>query len=296
MRNMHGPFRDLWVVAMARTVKKIVIGRTALVGAALLGSVLAGISTAEAGSRILCTGFTQCKDRGWSDAGYRAEQSTPHWNMAAGTNCTNYVAYRLTSNGRRTARPPQTNAAHTWGAAARAAGIPVTSTPKVGSIAWWEKDVYPAKKKGHVAYVERVRADGSILVSEDNMNQAFSWRRVSKGKGWPSGFIQFPTSDGSPSGKVMGLTADDGRLDLWTAASDPDAFGRPVRYEVVLDGNLDDADAERFTFTTELFLSHRIKSVDARGETVVRVYAHNKDGTDGDDVVRLGTRTVTIGS
>ncbi|WP_162246457.1 CHAP domain-containing protein [Aeromicrobium sp. Root495] len=275
-------------------MKKIVIVRTALVGAALLGSVLAGLGPAEAGGRILCTGFTQCTDRGWSDAGYRAAQPRAHWNMTPGRNCTNYVAYRLTSNGRRTARPPHTNAAHTWGSAARASGVPVTDRPQVGSIAWWESDVYPARKKGHVAYVEQVRADGSILVSEDNMNQAFSWRRVVRGKGWPSGFLHFPTSDGSPSGKVTSVAADGGRLDLWTAASDPDAFGRPVRYEVVLDGALDDPEAERFTFTTGFFLSHRIKTVAARGSTVVRVYVHNKRGTDGEDVVRLGTRVVSI--
>lgn len=263
-------------------------------GAIAAAGVLVGIAPAEAGSRILCTGFIQCELRGRSDGGYALNRLTSFWNAASGTNCTNYVAYRLTHGGRRTARPPGTNAASTWGKAARDAGIPVTGTPQVGAIAWWASNVYPSKKKGHVAYVEAVRKDGSIIVSEDNMNHAFSWRKVTKGRGWPSGFIHFPRSDGSPFGAVTSMKSDDGRLDFWFSASDPDAFNKALRYEVIVDDHDDETKDDSWTFTSDVFVNHRIRTVQARGKVTVTVVAHNRKKTAGKPKVVLGARTVTV--
>ena len=41
---------------------------------------------------FLCTGYTACKQAGYSDAGYSANNDTMYWRMYAGHNCTNYVA------------------------------------------------------------------------------------------------------------------------------------------------------------------------------------------------------------
>jgi hypothetical protein len=60
----------------------------------------------------------------------------------------------------------------------------------VGSIAWWTDDAGTyTGSAGHVAYVERVNADGSIVVSEDNWGGTFHWKTHTAGYAWPNGFI-----------------------------------------------------------------------------------------------------------
>ena len=56
------------------------------------------------------------------------------------------------------------NAGH-WDDAARAVGVTVNRTPKVGAIA-----VNDVHKVGHVAYVNKVHGDGSFNVEEYNWN------------------------------------------------------------------------------------------------------------------------------
>ena len=53
--------------------------------------------------------------------------------------------------------------ANNWDNAAAADGYTINYTPTVGSIAQTDIGYY-----GHVAFVERVNSDGSILVSEMN--------------------------------------------------------------------------------------------------------------------------------
>lgn len=81
--------------------------------------------------------------------------------------CTWYVANR---------RPVPANwgNAYSWDEGARAAGLTVSKTPKVGSILQDEGSLYGLY---HVAYVEAVYPDGSILVSE--MNGGGGWGVVS---------------------------------------------------------------------------------------------------------------------
>lgn len=60
----------------------------------------------------------------------------------------------------------------------------------MGSIAWWTDDAGTyTGSAGHVAYVERVNADGSIVVSEDNWGGTFHWKTHTAGYAWPNGFI-----------------------------------------------------------------------------------------------------------
>lgn len=54
----------------------------------------------------------------------------------------------------------------TWAATAAGIGFSVDEVPQVGAIAHWRAGEQGAGRAGHVAYVERVNADGSVVVSE----------------------------------------------------------------------------------------------------------------------------------
>ncbi|WP_188110478.1 CHAP domain-containing protein [Aeromicrobium ginsengisoli] len=243
---------------------------------------------------VLCTGFTGCLTVGRTDGGYGTVYQQSFWSMTGGHNCTNYAAYRLT-HGRLVARPPGTNSALTWGPAAIHAGIPVDDAPVVGAVAWWDAGVGGASAtSGHVAYVEAV-LPGAVLVSEDNLNGDFRWRLMTRLDGtWPSGFIHYPESDGSPSGEFTSVTSPDaGTLDFWGSATDPDAAAGSRTYLVSLGGPRGTAGAETYTFESEYFRFHRISHVGTRGPISMFLYALNTPGTAGDDVL-LGQRDVTI--
>jgi surface antigen len=170
--------------------------RLALVG--LLGALVAGGAAlavpadAVTGTR-LCHGYDDCRARGYSDHGYEVNGGGSYWNMYVGHNCTNYVAFRLVQGGMSNLRPPadpgQSNArlsAYLWGLVY---ATRTDSNPKVGSVAWWGSGA--AGSIGHVAYVEQVDGD-SITVSEDSSSgNDFDWKRITRGQGWPTGFIHF---------------------------------------------------------------------------------------------------------
>lgn len=84
------------------------------------------------------------------------------------------------------------NASH-WGVAAKARGIHISTSPKVGAIAQWDANqsspYYPAGggtgylragAYGHVAVVTHVYADRSVIVEQYNMNgnRAYSTMHV----------------------------------------------------------------------------------------------------------------------
>jgi surface antigen len=244
---------------------------------------------------VVCTGFTGCVTMGRSDGGYGNVFQQSFWNMTAGHNCTNYVAYRLT-HGRLVARPPGTDSALTWGSAALAANVPVDDVPAVGAVAWWKAGVRGAATSGHVAYVEAI-LPGAVLVSEDNLHGDFRWRLMTRLDGtWPSGFIHYPASDGSPAGEFTSVTsAEAGTLDFWGSAMDPDATDVDRTYLVTLGGPRGTAGVEAFTFASEFFRFHRINIVGTRGPTTMYLYALNAPGTAGKDVL-LGRREATVRS
>ena len=277
MRHAHGPVRLLLgvVVALATT---------------LWAAPAQALSTS-----VLCTGFTGCLTIGRTDGGYANVYLQSFWNMTPGHNCTNYVAYRL-SHSRLVARPPGTSSALTWGAAALQAGIPVDNVPAVGDVAWWDASVGGASTAGHVAYVEAV-LPGAVVVSEDNFNGDFRWRLITTVEGaWPSGFIHYPASDGSPSGVFTSVTSPSaGELDFWGSAADPDVQGGARTYQVSLGGPRGTPGVETYTFETEFFRFHRINYVATRGPTTMYLYALNTPGSAGHDVL-LGSHDVTIRS
>lgn len=271
------------------------MGALVAVAVVMTGGVVSASPAQAASDTMLCRGFADCVREGRGHAGYAAVYRSSFWNMRPGHNCTNYIGYRLT-RGRLVARPAGAVDAGTWGAAARRAGIPVSRSPRVGSIAWWRPGFHGASSGGHVAYVEAVRADGSIVVSEDNLGGTFTWRLLTKkGGSWPSGFIRFPESDGSPAGQLLwARSAGAGALRLSGTANEPDVDAGGRRYLVTVGGPREQAGVESFSFTTPFFRFERLKTLATRGPTTIYLYALNTPGTGGTDRL-LGSRTVAIG-
>lgn len=136
-----------------------------------------------------------------SYSGYSGQRTWGYPTDAKGHNCTNYVAYRLAKNGVK--NPGNLGSGMEWDDNARKYGIPVDTTPAVGSIAAWGANSWPALRAGHVAYVERV-TNSYIEVSEDNWNGTTMIHRYDKNqRGWPDNFIHFgknSTTGSSSSG------------------------------------------------------------------------------------------------
>jgi surface antigen len=166
-------------------------------------ALLVPVSPAQAASTVLCTGYASCSDKGYSHGGYSSKQGMSYWNMYTGTNCTNYIAYRLiTTDGLPNKRPaPGVGNARDWGTAMASV---TNSTPAVGAVAWW------GRTGNHVAYIEKVVSPTEIWVSESNWSGAFDWRKITKsGSGWPDGIIHFtsPKLVNSASPTVVGAAA-----------------------------------------------------------------------------------------
>jgi surface antigen len=124
---------------------------------------------------------------------YDTQNRADRWGFTT-RQCVSFAAWRLEQG-----RHPISNKTNVWGNAyhwddaARARHIPVSSRPKVGSIAQWnanERSAYYAPNGGvgtitaggygHVAYVAKVYSDGSVLIEQYNMsgNRSYSTMRV----------------------------------------------------------------------------------------------------------------------
>ncbi len=187
-------------------------------------SLLPLTGPASAASSYLCTGYVGCKEAGYSHFGYRGASDRMWWRMYSGHNCTNYVAYRLVKGGMSAERPwSGTGMAWNWGRAKRSI---TDRKPMVGAVAWWNANAPGTGSSGHVAYVERVISDDTIVISEDSWSGDFHWRTLRRSDGrWPTGFIHFddravqmkerPVISGAPAvGETLAATA--GR---WTPAA-----------------------------------------------------------------------------
>jgi surface antigen len=137
----------------------------------------------------------------FDDYPYRSSSTSgvDAWNFY-NRQCTSFAAFRINWNGTRTGRTftnmylgEHFGDAHMWDDAARASGVAVSNTPAVGRIAQWNRNAGGVGGYGHVAYVSRVYADGSILIEEYNWHAYdYGTRRLYPGGGyWPSNFIDF---------------------------------------------------------------------------------------------------------
>ncbi|MCX6401980.1 MAG: CHAP domain-containing protein [Propionibacteriales bacterium] len=169
------------VVTSALFATFLLVGSPARVGVPL---------TPSAATTYLCSGYSGCKDAGYSDAGYGAVSSKMYWQMYSGHNCTNYAAYRVIKSGGPATRPWTGGGnASEWGL--RMASI-TDQVPNVGAIAWWGRYSNGSGSAGHVAYVEKVVSSTEIIISEDSWGGTFHWRTITKSSGrWPTGFIHF---------------------------------------------------------------------------------------------------------
>ena len=202
---------------------------------ALVGGILTlGVAApASAAVSVLCTGYDQCSARGKSNYGYEAASDNLYWRMFGGHNCTNYVAYRLVKAGMSNLRPWVGGAdGRYWGGS----NDEITDkVPVKGAVAWWDSNANGHGSAGHVAFVEKVISSTEIIVSEDNWQGEFFYKRIKKsGVGWPSGFIHFkdsrtPAAPLYSATKVSQVYFTDGHR---TTTADPSAL-RPGSTAVV---------------------------------------------------------------
>lgn len=90
-------------------------------------------------------------------------------NGGAWGNCTYYVYNRVAQLGKPIPSPSMGHA-FMWSDSARSMGYNVSHTPKTGTVAVFRQGVAGSDPTyGHVAFVEKVFADGSVLVSEMNV-------------------------------------------------------------------------------------------------------------------------------
>lgn len=90
-------------------------------------------------------------------------------NGGAWGNCTYYVYNRVAQLGKPIPSPSMGHA-YMWSNSARNMGYSVSHTPKTGTIAVFSQGVAGSDPTyGHVSFVEKVFSDGSVLVSEMNV-------------------------------------------------------------------------------------------------------------------------------
>jgi surface antigen len=182
--------------------------------AALLGGVALTATPAFAATTV-CSGFTACtNNHGWS-----SHYTGSYWGQYSGHNCTNYVAYyEQAVNGMSSTRPSWLLTGHDakdWASEASGAGITVSTTPVVGSVAQWGGYGWNGSA-GHVAIVEEVSNGGAtIKVSWDSYSAGpYKWvtlnstdANTSTAVGWPSNFIYLGGVGGGGSGSGLTLAS-----------------------------------------------------------------------------------------
>lgn len=179
------------LVRLRPTLHPLVRRRTTrLLAVVLVASALtiATTSPSQAGTMV-----RECKASGTSCvkfAGYAGKSVWGYPVSSKGTNCVNYVAYRLARNG--VARQSTLGNGGSWASNAKRRGFRVDKTPKVGSIAQWSYGSAYAPGYGHVGYVEEVTSS-YVVISDTSYSGGYSSRwRVPKGdRNWPSNFIHF---------------------------------------------------------------------------------------------------------
>jgi surface antigen len=98
--------------------------------------------------------------------GAGSEEIVDRWGMYL-CNCTSYLAWALHANRQRTDWFIRGSMdAWNWPNVARRRGLRVVDTPRAREVAVWPKLGRPF---GHVAYVTRVRGDGTFDVAEYNL-------------------------------------------------------------------------------------------------------------------------------
>ncbi|EHI68814.1 SH3 domain-containing protein [Streptococcus ictaluri] len=178
-----------------------------LVSGAILLSVNGAISTAAPLFNPNSVSQVQAEVLGDNyPSKWKKESGIDSWNMYV-RQCTSFVAFRLSSaNGFQL--PRGYGNAHTWGHIAKTQGYAVNKTPKVGSVAWFDKGANNSSAiYGHVSWVAEVSND-YVTLEEYNYNagqgpEKYHKRQIHKSK--VSGFIHFkdlPSTTSSSSVEI----------------------------------------------------------------------------------------------
>jgi len=164
--------------------------------APLTGSAASAAGTAS----TLCAGYAGCTQGQFSTHGYQNASGQSFWEMYAGNNCTNYVAYVESSTYEVPTPGYDLGDGGQWAAAASEHGVVVNHTPTVGAVAEWDGGASGMPESGHVAVVEEVGpADSYIVISQQHMigPDGYDWVRIKRNSAenqwedWPSNFIHF---------------------------------------------------------------------------------------------------------
>ena len=89
--------------------------------------------------------------------------------------CVSYAAWKVASTGRFVPHFGGAGNANQWPSTVAQYGIGSGSTPRAGSVAMWPIGYY-----GHVMYVEAVNGDGTITVSDYNLNWDGNYRNYTR--------------------------------------------------------------------------------------------------------------------
>jgi surface antigen len=120
----------------------------------------------------------------YANAAWPNNEADP-WGMYK-RQCVSYAAWAVSASGRHMPYWGGKGTASMWDDNARAAGIPVDSSPRAGDVAVRNSGSY-----GHVMYVNSVNTDGTINVSQYNADYNGTYSTATKST---SGlvFIHFP--------------------------------------------------------------------------------------------------------
>jgi surface antigen len=172
---------------------------------AVIGVSGPGLAASAAGAGPnLCEGYAACGTAPFTDHGYPQHEGTPYWEMYAGDNCTNYVAYVESTAFGVPAPTYDLGNADEWASTAAQNGALVDRTPAVGAVAVWPEDSAGVPGTGHVAVVEAVGPGGSYIdVSQQHMiaTDGYDWVRIylhggpNQWEQWPAAFIHFKGVD-----------------------------------------------------------------------------------------------------
>jgi surface antigen len=154
----------------------------------------------------VCQGYVECNRGAFTTHDYQDHVNTSYWNMYAGNNCTNYVAFVESSVYGVAAPTYRLGDAGQWPTTAALHGALVDHTPTIGSVAEWDGGSPGIPSPGHVGVVEEVGPhDSYIVISQQNISDVndYGWTRINAdGQGnqweqWPSNFIHFSSDQGA---------------------------------------------------------------------------------------------------
>jgi hypothetical protein len=156
------------IIVLAALLAALSCGAVPVSAVPVSGAAVAGRGAAAVPSVVLCSGYRGCDRAGYDSYGYGQHGRSSYWRMAAGNECTNYVAY-VEARYFRVATPGcRLGNAYQSPAAAAAHGVTVSKVPSVGSVA-----------SGTAAPTASARTATSPSSSESARGTGTSWSRSS---------------------------------------------------------------------------------------------------------------------